>query len=41
MPPSLVVYAREGRKAYQERMSPYLTRGFTDVYANAVWLGIT
>ena len=39
MPPSLVVYAREGRKAYQERMSPYLTRGFTDVYANAVWVG--
>lgn len=39
MPPSLVAYAREGRKAYRERMAPYLKRGFTDVYANAVWVG--
>jgi hypothetical protein len=39
MPPALTVYAREGRKAYQERMSPYLTRGYTDVFANQVWVG--
>jgi hypothetical protein len=39
MPPSLTTYARQGRKIYQERMSPYLTRGFTDTCANAVWVG--
>jgi putative transposase len=39
MPPSLTTYARQGRKAYRERMSPYLTRGYTDVYSNAVWVG--
>jgi len=38
-PPSLVTYAREGRKAYQDRMSPYLKRGFTDAYANQVYVG--
>jgi putative transposase len=36
MPASLTVYAREGKKIYRERMSPYLTRGFTDVFANSV-----
>ena len=39
MPPSLTVYAREGARAYRERMSPYLKRGFTDVFANSVWIG--
>ena len=39
MPPSLTVYARLGRKAYRERMAPYLSRGFTDVFANQVWVG--
>ena len=38
-PAALAVYAREGKKAYRDRMSPYLTRQFTDVYANAVWIG--
>jgi hypothetical protein len=36
MPPALTTYAREGRKAYRERMSPYLTRSFTDIYSNQV-----
>jgi hypothetical protein len=39
LPRSLTVYAREGRKAYRERMSPYLKRGCTDVYSNQVWIG--
>jgi putative transposase len=39
MPPSLAAYARNGRKAYRERMSPYLRRGYNDVYANACWIG--
>jgi putative transposase len=39
MPPSLVTYARLGRKAYRDRMSPYLQRQFTDIYANEVWVG--
>jgi transposase InsO family protein len=39
MPPQLVTYAREGAKIYRERMSPYLTRGFTDCYSNQVWVG--
>jgi hypothetical protein len=39
VPPALTTYAREGRKAYRERMSPYLTRGFTDVFSNQVWVG--
>ena len=38
-PAALQVYARQGRKAYRDRMSPYLKRGFTDVYANQVWVG--
>jgi hypothetical protein len=38
-PPFLVTYAREGRKAYQDKMSPFLQRQFTDVYANDVWIG--
>jgi putative transposase len=39
MPPALITYAREGKKAYRERMSPYLTRGFTDCYANQIYVG--
>lgn len=39
MPASLTVYARLGRKIYRERMAPYLKRGFTDVYANQVYVG--
>jgi putative transposase len=39
MPPSLEIYARQGRKAYRERMSPYLTVDATSCYANQVWIG--
>jgi hypothetical protein len=39
MPPSLAAYARSGRKAYRERMSPFLKRGYTDVMANQIWVG--
>ena len=37
--PAMKTLAREGRRAYRERMSPYLTRCYTDVYANQVWIG--
>ena len=39
MPAALTVYARQGRKAYRERMAAYLCRGYTDVFANQVWVG--
>ncbi len=39
MPAALTVYARQGRKAYRERMSSYLRRGYTDVFANQIWVG--
>lgn len=39
MPPSLAAYARNGRKAYRERMSPYVRRGYSDTFANSVWVG--
>ncbi|MGA9671137.1 MAG: helix-turn-helix domain-containing protein [Terracidiphilus sp.] len=39
LPPSLVTYARMGRKVYRERMSPYLRRAYTDIYANQIWVG--
>jgi hypothetical protein len=38
MPPSLTVYARNGRKAYRDRMAPYLRRGYTE-FANQIWVG--
>lgn len=38
MPPSLVVYARNGRKAYRERMAPYLKHGHAE-YSNQIWVG--
>jgi putative transposase len=38
MPAYLTAYAREGRRAYQERMAPYITRGYSDVFANQVWV---
>jgi len=39
MPAALTVYARQGRKAYRERMAAYLRRGYTDVFANHCWVG--
>jgi hypothetical protein len=37
--PAMKTLAREGERAYRERMAPYLKRGYTDVYANQVWVG--
>jgi hypothetical protein len=37
--PAMKVYAREGRREYRERMAPYLKRGYTDVWANQIWVG--
>ncbi len=39
MPAALTTYARQGRKIYRERMAAYLRRGYTDVWANQVWVG--
>jgi hypothetical protein len=39
MPAALTVYARQGRKVYRERMAAYLRRGYTDVWANQIWVG--
>jgi|GEM_PF-1004744 len=36
--PAMKILAREGRRAYRERVSPYLTRGYSDVYAGDVWV---
>lgn len=37
--PAMKTYAREGERAYRERMAPYLKRGYADVCANQVWVG--
>lgn len=37
-PPYLEAYAREGRRAYRERMAPYLSRHYADVMANEIWV---
>lgn len=37
LPPYLKTYAREGRKAYQNRMSPYLGRDYR-VPSNSIWI---
>ncbi|QNI34512.1 Mu transposase C-terminal domain-containing protein [Alloacidobacterium dinghuense] len=37
-PPYLKAYAREGRRAYQERMSPYISRHYADVASNQIWV---
>jgi hypothetical protein len=37
-PPSLQTYALKGRRAYQERMAPYISRSYGDVFANQVWV---
>lgn len=38
LPPYLKTFAREGRRAYQNRMSPYVRREYADVAANQVWV---
>jgi putative transposase len=37
--PAMKTYARQGERAYRERMSPYLKRGYVDAFANQVWVG--
>ena len=39
MPAALTVYARQGKKAYRERMAAYLRRGYTDVFSNQILVG--
>jgi hypothetical protein len=38
-PTSLGVYARQGKKAYRDRMAPYLRRAYTDIFAGQCWVG--
>lgn len=37
--PAMRTLAREGQREYRERMAPYIRRGYTDIYANQVWVG--
>ncbi len=37
--PAMRTLAREGERAYRERMAPYLRRGYVDVFANQIWVG--
>jgi hypothetical protein len=37
-PPYLTTLARQGRRAYRERMSPYLAAGYADLAPNEVWV---
>jgi len=39
--PAMKALAREGQREYRERMSPYLRRCYTDIFANQVWVGDT
>lgn len=36
--PALKSLARDGRRAYVERMSPYVSRGYVDVWPNEIWV---
>jgi transposase InsO family protein len=37
----LKLLAREGRRVYRERCSPYVSRGYTDVASNEIWVSDT
>jgi len=37
--PAMKALAREGKRQYRERMSPYIRRRYDDIYANQVWVG--
>lgn len=39
--PAMKALAREGQREYRERMSPYLRRMYTDIFANQIWVGDT
>ena len=34
----LKILAREGRRAYRESCAPYISRGYTDVFSNEIWV---
>ncbi len=38
LPKPITVLARQGERAYSERMTPYLQRGYEDVPANHIWV---
>jgi transposase InsO family protein len=38
LPKPITVLARKGERAYTERMTPYLQRGYEDVAANGIWV---
>lgn len=38
IPKPIAVLARQGERAYTERMTPYLKRGYTDIDANQIWV---
>jgi hypothetical protein len=38
MPRCLRAYALKGRRVYQERMAPYVSRGYADVASNQIWV---
>jgi len=38
LPAPLVTLARKGRRAYTDRMAPYIKRAFTDVFSNEIWV---
>ncbi len=35
--PAMRVMAREGLRAYENKVSPFVRRGYTDVFANQIW----
>jgi putative transposase len=38
IPKPIAVLARQGERAYTERMTPYVKRGYTDIPANHLWV---
>lgn len=41
LPSAPVVWSREGERAHSERMAPYLSRGYTDIAPNDIWVADT
>jgi transposase InsO family protein len=38
LPQASVVLAREGKKAWEDKASPFIRRGYTEVCSNAIWV---
>lgn len=38
LPAPIRTLAREGRRAYTDRMAPYIKRAYTDVFSNEIWV---